>query len=85
MRGSSHARCARASSCRDKMDKTVVVVVERLVQAPAVQEVRQAAREVQGARREQPLRVGDRVVIIETRPPQQGQALARATHRREGS
>jgi small subunit ribosomal protein S17 len=52
----------------DKMDKTVVVVVERLVQHPKYKKrVRRRVRvKAHDARNE--CRVGDRVLIRETRP-----------------
>jgi small subunit ribosomal protein S17 len=52
----------------DKMDKTVVVVVERLVQHPKYKKrVRRRAR-VKAHDPRNECRVGDRVLIRETRP-----------------
>ena len=67
MRGKAE-RSAQGVVVSDKMDKTVVVDGRALGAAPEVQEVSEAPEQVQGARRAEPLRIGDEVEVIETRP-----------------
>ena len=52
----------------DKMEKTVIVVVQDHQAAPALQEGRPSHPPLQGARRANACGIGDRVRIIETRP-----------------
>ncbi len=52
----------------DKMDKTVVVVVERLVKHPQYQKYRKQRARYKAHDERNRCRVGDRVRIIETRP-----------------
>lgn len=52
----------------DKMDKTVVVLVERLVKHPQYRKYRRQRRRYKAHDERNRCRVGDRVRIIETRP-----------------
>jgi small subunit ribosomal protein S17 len=52
----------------DKMDKTVVVAVERLVRHPRYQKYRRQRARYKAHDQTNRCRVGDRVRIIETRP-----------------
>ena len=52
----------------DKMDKTVVVAVERLVRHPRYQKYRKQRVRYKAHDQTNKCRVGDRVEIIETRP-----------------
>ena len=52
----------------DKMDKTVVVLVERLVQHPKYQKYLRRRKKVKAHDAENRCGVGDRVLIAETRP-----------------
>ena len=52
----------------DKMDKTVVVMVERLVQHPKYRKYRKRRNKLKAHDQENRCGVGDRVLIAETRP-----------------
>ncbi len=52
----------------DKMDKTVVVLVERLVKHPQYRKYRRQRRRYKAHDEQNRCRVGDRVRIVETRP-----------------
>lgn len=52
----------------DKMDKTVVVMVERLVQHPKYKKRLKRRTRVKAHDKDNQCRVGDRVLIAETRP-----------------
>ncbi len=52
----------------DKMDKTVVVLVERLVRHPQYRKYRRQRRRYKAHDEQNRCRVGDRVRIIEVRP-----------------
>jgi small subunit ribosomal protein S17 len=52
----------------DKMDKTVVVLVERLVQHPTYKKYMRQRKKYKAHDPENRCRVGDQVSIVETRP-----------------
>lgn len=52
----------------DKMEKTVVVVVERMVQHPVYKKYLKRRMKVKAHDEQNRCAVGDRVVIVETRP-----------------
>lgn len=52
----------------DKMDKTVVVTVERFYRHPRYEKVVRAAKKYMAHDEENACRVGDKVQIVETRP-----------------
>lgn len=52
----------------DKMDKTVVVLVEQLVQHPVYKKYVRRRKKYKAHDPENQCRVGDRVSIVETRP-----------------
>ncbi len=52
----------------DKMDKTVVVLVERQYRHPLYQKVVRSTKKYLAHDEENACRVGDRVVILESRP-----------------
>ena len=52
----------------DKMDKTVVVLVEQLVQHPVYKKYVRQRKKYKAHDPENHCRVGDRVLIVETRP-----------------
>lgn len=52
----------------DKMDKTVVVLVERLVQHPAYKKYVRQRKKYKAHDPENRCRIGDQVSIVETRP-----------------
>jgi small subunit ribosomal protein S17 len=52
----------------NKMDKTVVVVVERFVRHPFYQKVRRRITKLKAHDEQNVCKIGDRVVLIETRP-----------------
>ena len=52
----------------DKMDKTIVVEVEDRVKHPPLRQGHPAHQQAQGARRAGRRGVGDRVLLMETRP-----------------
>ena len=52
----------------DKMDKTIVVLVERLVQHPAYKKYVRQRKKYKAHDPENRCRVGDQVSIVETRP-----------------
>ena len=62
----------------DKMQKTVVVAVERLVRHAALQEDDRSERSTFMAHDEKGAQRGDRVRIVETRPLSKQQAVAGA-------
>jgi small subunit ribosomal protein S17 len=66
MRG--QARIREGVVISDKMDKTVVVVVERLVQHPKYKKYRKRRTRVKVHDQANRCGIGDRVLIAETRP-----------------
>ncbi len=52
----------------DKMDKTIVVAVERLVRHPLYKRVIRRTTKLKADDRKNEARIGDKVRIIETRP-----------------
>jgi len=66
MRGKAKTREGVVVS--DQMDKTVVVVVERLVQHPKYKKYRKRRNKVKAHDETNRCAVGDRVLIAETRP-----------------
>ena len=66
MRGKAKTREGVVVS--DKMDKTVVVMVERLVQHTKYKKYRKRRAKVKAHDQENRCGIGDRVVIAETRP-----------------
>ena len=66
MRGKAKTREGVVVS--DKMDKTVVVMVERLVQHPKYKKYRKRRAKVKAHDDSNRCGVGDRVLIAETRP-----------------
>jgi len=66
MRGNAKTREGVVVS--DKMDKTVVVSVERLVQHPKYKKYRKRRKKVKAHDETNRCAVGDRVLIAETRP-----------------
>lgn len=52
----------------DRMDKTVVVIVERLVRHPKYRKYLRARKKFKAHDQANACRVGDRVEIVETRP-----------------
>ena len=66
MTGAKNARQGVVIS--DKMDKTVVVLVEQLVQHPVYKKYIRRRKKYKAHDPENHCRVGDRVSIVETRP-----------------
>ena len=62
------ARSVRASSCRDKMDKTVVVAVEDRVKHPLYGKVIRRTSKLKAHDEQNSCGIGDRVLLMETRP-----------------
>ncbi len=62
------ARSGRASWCSDKMDKTVVVEVEDRVKHPKYGKVIRRTKKYKAHDGENACGVGDRVLLMETRP-----------------
>ena len=62
------ARSARAWSCRDKMDKTIVVELEDRVKHPLYGKVIRRTSKVKAHDEHNAAGVGDRVRLMETRP-----------------
>ena len=52
----------------DKMDKTVVVAVERFVRHPFYQKVQRRVTKLKAHDGQNVCKIGDRVLLIETRP-----------------
>jgi small subunit ribosomal protein S17 len=52
----------------NKMDKTVVVAVERFVRHPFYQKVQRRVTKLKAHDEQNVCKVGDRVILIETRP-----------------
>ena len=52
----------------NKMDKTVVVRVERTIRHPRYQKVVKRAQKLYAHNDLRPLQIGDEVVVVETRP-----------------
>jgi small subunit ribosomal protein S17 len=63
-----HRKVREGVVVSDKMDKTVVVAVERLVRHPRYQKYRKTRVRYKAHDEQNRCRVGDRVKIIETRP-----------------
>ena len=66
MRGKAKTREGMVIS--DKMDKTVVVMIERLVQHPKYKKYRKRRSKVKAHDETNRCAVGDRVLLAETRP-----------------
>ncbi len=62
------ARPARASSCRDKMDKTIVVSLEDRVKHPLYGKVIRRTSKLKAHDETNAAGIGDRVLLMETRP-----------------
>ena len=69
----------------DKMEKTVIVLVQISKPHPLYKKVVRHTHALQGARRARSCGIGDRVRIIETRPHLQGEALAGRRSSGEGA
>ncbi len=69
----------------NKMEKTVVVKVERRVANGKYGKIITRAEKYKAHDEEQDCQIGDRVRIVETRPAVQGQAVARGRDPREGA
>jgi len=63
-----HRKVREGVVVSDKMDKTVVVAVERLVRHPRYHKYRKTRVRYKAHDEQNRCRVGDRVKIIETRP-----------------
>jgi small subunit ribosomal protein S17 len=63
-----HRKTREGVVVSDKMDKTVVVVVERHVRHPRYRKYRRVRTRYQAHDQQNKCRVGDRVRLIETRP-----------------
>jgi small subunit ribosomal protein S17 len=63
-----HRKTREGVVVSDKMDKTVVVVVERHVRHPRYRKYRRLRTRYQAHDQQNRCRVGDRVLLIETRP-----------------
>ena len=68
----------------DKIDKTVVVPIEDRVAHPLYKKIVGRTYKLKAHDEQNACGVGDVVKVMETRPPVQGQALARGRDRREG-
>ena len=62
------ARSGRATSCRDKMDKTIVVELEDRVKHPLYGKIIRRPPRSRRTTRRTPAGIGDRVLLMETRP-----------------
>lgn len=63
-----HRKIRQGTVVSDKMDKTVVVRVERLVQHPMYRKYVRQRKKYKAHDPENLCRVGDQVAIVETRP-----------------
>ena len=67
----------------DKMDKTVVVKIERTFKHPVYKKHVRSAVKCKAHDEDNECQLGDRVLIVETPSAAQGQALARGADHRE--
>ncbi len=63
-----HRKIRQGTVVSDKMDKTVVVRVERLVQHPLYRKYVRQRKKYKAHDPENRCRIGDQVAIVETRP-----------------